>query len=245
MESFLGIPLCTATKTHFIESLTSVADNGPTIKVAYLNAWTTVMAANQPTFARRLRDDMEVVYADGMGVVWGARFLGISIPERINAADFILEFLLQCAQKNLKIFLFGGRDGVASKAATQWQCCNPALQIVGTAAGYGIEGGEVARQVRAAGADIVLVGLGSPLQEDWAATHGHQCGARVVWCIGAMMDYHSGSTARAPVWMRKMGLEWLFRLLVEPRRLWKRYLLGNLRFLQVVITRRTLVDYSE
>jgi N-acetylglucosaminyldiphosphoundecaprenol N-acetyl-beta-D-mannosaminyltransferase len=198
------------------------------------------LASQRPEFAELMATKMHLVYADGMGVVWAARQCGAQVQERINAADFITDFLVQCQGRGLKIFLMGGKEGVASGAARTWQQQVPGLAIVGTQSGYMDDPTMAASAVRDSGADLLILGMGSPTQEEWASVHGRNTGVKVIWCVGAMMEYHSGMTARAPVWMRRAGLEWLFRLAVEPGRLWRRYLIGNLEFLWITIRKRPL-----
>ena len=121
---------------------------------------------------------------------------------------------------------------MAARAAEAWLRLAPELRIAGTRDGYFTENEarEVARAIRDSGADVVLVGMGSPRQEEWMDRWGGETGARVVWCVGALFEYSGGIRRRAPVWMRRSGLEWFFRLALEPGRLWRRYLLGNARF---------------
>ena len=96
----------------------------------------------------------------------------------------------------------------------------------------------VAAAIRVAAPSVVFVGMGAPRQERWAARHLDDLGASVLWCVGALFEYFGGRRSRAPVWMRRFGLEWLYRLALEPARLWRRYLIGNLRFLGLVLRQR-------
>jgi N-acetylglucosaminyldiphosphoundecaprenol N-acetyl-beta-D-mannosaminyltransferase len=241
---FLGMPICIADTAAFIDLLTDPNRLAPGagIRVGYLNAWTTVLASRNASFAAMMANQLDIVYSDGMGVVWGARWLGVPVPERINAADCIVDFLRMCASRNQKVYLIGGKDGVAKGAASKWTSLVPGLQIVGAESGYLEDPAMAAVRVRESGADILLLGMGSPTQENWAVAHGQKSGARIIWCVGAMMEFHSGLRYRAPEWMRRMGLEWLVRLVVEPGRMWRRYLIGNLVFVWLVFRGRPLVQ---
>lgn len=199
--------------------------------VCYLNAACSNIAANDREY-RELLLLADCVYADGQAIVWASRALGNPLPERVNAGDFILEFCSRARDQNLKIALVGGRPNVASTAARSWMQAVPGLQIAGAWDGFFSDGGEaVVDAVAETQADILLVGMGVPLQEKWAWKFRQEFGVNVIWCVGALFEYYGEGRPRAPVWLRRWGLEWLFRLMLEPKRLWKRYLLGNTRFI--------------
>jgi N-acetylglucosaminyldiphosphoundecaprenol N-acetyl-beta-D-mannosaminyltransferase len=201
------------------------------VRVAYLNAHTSNLAARLPAL-RTILGRCDLVYADGQAVVWGARLLGLRAPERVNAGDFIVRFFRECAARGIRLYLVGGAPGLAARAGEAWQRLVPGLRIAGTRDGYfaADEAEAVARAIRDSGAEVVLVGMGSPRQEEWMDRCGGETGARVVWSVGALFEYFAGERRRAPQWMRRCGLEWLFRLALEPGRLWRRYLVGNVRF---------------
>ncbi len=234
--SFLGVPLVAVDTSSFIMGMMELArrNAGPAM-VTYLNAWCSNIAAKDPQYARLLQS-AEAVYADGQAIVWAARHLHTPIPERVNAGDFILEFCREAQRHGLSLYLLGSEDGVAAAAAQRFQLEVPGLNIVGAEAGF-FPGGEeaVLERVRQAAPDFLLVGMGVPRQEQWAAEHLPQLNARVVWCVGALFEYYGQARARAPRWMIRAGLEWLFRLVLEPRRLWKRYLVGNVVFVWRVL----------
>ena len=134
------------------------------------------------------------------------------------------------------MFLYGGAPGVAGDAARVLTARIPELRIVGVEHGYGNPDAAAAR-IAAARADVVVVALGNPLQERWIATHPEALRGAVAIGVGALLDYLSGRVPRAPRWVRTMRAEWLYRLAVEPRRLWRRYLVGNARFvLRLMLT---------
>jgi N-acetylglucosaminyldiphosphoundecaprenol N-acetyl-beta-D-mannosaminyltransferase len=234
---FLGVPLMRTTTAQFIELLIA----GSRHKIAgrprfftYINAWCAVIAQRNAAY-RELLQQADGVYADGQAIVWASRSLGRPVPERVNAADFIVQFCRRAADEELSLYLVGSAENIAPAAAREWQRQVPALTILGAESGYFKDAGEdVIARINAAAPDILLVGLGVPLQEQWVASHLARLNTRVVWCVGAMFEYHGKARARAPQWMRRAGLEWFFRLLLEPRRLGRRYLLGNLEFLYYV-----------
>jgi N-acetylglucosaminyldiphosphoundecaprenol N-acetyl-beta-D-mannosaminyltransferase len=137
----------------------------------------------------------------------------------------------------MSIFLLGGEPGSAEEAAARLVAEQPGLKIAGTAPGFDIGAGTV-DVIRAAGPDILLVGMGTPTQERWIEANRQVLDVPVIWAVGAMFDFVSGKIPRGPAWMTDHGLEWLCRLAVEPRKLWRRYVIGNPRFVLRVLAQR-------
>lgn len=237
---FLGVRLHGPTTEQFLRALVMAA-KGPHADpwfVTYLNAWCSNVAARDAEY-RNILNSSTLVYADGQGVVWGARWRGVAIPERVNAGDFVEEFARVCAGEGVRLFLLGSYEGAAAGAAARLADTAPGLEIVGTAHGFFTDGGAAAAAaVRAARPDILLVGMGVPQQELWAWSRRAELGVPVIWCVGALFEYYSGLRRRAPVWMRRAGLEWLVRLVLEPQRMARRYLIGNAVFVWRVLTGR-------
>ncbi len=186
----------------------------------------------------------DVVRLDGAGVRIAARLLGHDAPPRMTWADFAWPLAEMAARRELTIFLLGSRPGVAEKAASRLQAHAPGLQIAGTHHGYfdkmlhSPENLRVLQTIRDAAPDILIVGFGMPLQEQWLSQNVQDIHSSAILTGGAVFDYISGDLQRAPRWMTDNGLEWLGRLLIEPRRLWKRYVLGNPRFFWRVLRER-------
>lgn len=238
-KEFLGTPLLELTTPEFIQWMMSkpVENRSPSF-VTYLNAWCSNVAARDPEYANLLRA-ADGVYADGQAVVWATRHLGATVPERVNAGDFILEFCREAHGRGYSLYLLGSEEGVAERAAERFRQEVPGLNIAGAEPGY-FANGEAAtlERIRSAAPDFLLVGMGVPRQEKWLAEHLPNLNIKVGWCVGALFEYYGEARARAPRWMIRSGLEWLFRLLLEPRRLWRRYLLGNLEFVWRVMRAR-------
>lgn len=234
----IGVPVVKVTVQEFMDWMFSCASEPqPDMStfVTYLNAACSNIAADDAAY-REILYTADCVYADGQAVVWAGKFLGDPLPERVNAGDFIVDFCRVMATRKLKLALVGGRPGVAAAAAEAWREQVPDLNVVGTWDGFFDDGGErVVREVWESSADVLLVGMGVPLQEKWAWERRENFGVKVVWCVGALFEYYGEDRARAPVWMRRAGLEWLFRLALEPGRLWRRYLIGNVRFVTRVM----------
>lgn len=234
---FLGQPIHPVTVSAFQEIVLYEAPRrknagAPPLLCGYLNAHCSNLAERNPSYGETLRR-FDIVYPDGQGLVWGARKRGINLPERVNAGDFIVDFCRKAAREGLQIYLLGSYPGLAEKTADRWRQQAPGLHIVGTQDGFFEAAQEDARvqAINASGADLLIVGMGSPKQEAFALRNAAHLRVGAIWCVGALFEYFSDKRWRAPVWMRRIGLEWLFRLAMEPRRLWKRYIVGNALFI--------------
>ncbi|CAA9441245.1 MAG: N-acetylmannosaminyltransferase [uncultured Rubrobacteraceae bacterium] len=185
-----------------------------------------------------------VVFCDGAGVVLGARILGARLPKRITYADWAWQLAAFAEEEGLSVFLLGARPGVAEKAAGHLLIKHPGLKVAGVHHGYFDQASEspeneaVLREINAARPDILLVGFGMPLQERWLARNWDHINASVALTGGAVFDYVSGELERGPRILTDNGFEWLARLFIEPRRLWRRYVIGNPLFLVRVLKQR-------
>lgn len=200
-------------------------------KVMYVNAHCMVVSQKDERY-RNILNGADLVYSDGMSIVWGARLSGCYLPGRSTAADFMPRFFELFAEKGLKVFLLGAEPGVADDTARKLEYKNPGLRIVGTHHGYfGCEEHDkIIKKVNESSPHILMVGMGVPCQEKWIEQNCNRINAPVIWGVGALFDFLSGRLARGPQWLLDNGFEWLCRLLTEPRRLWHRYLVGNCLF---------------
>jgi N-acetylglucosaminyldiphosphoundecaprenol N-acetyl-beta-D-mannosaminyltransferase len=236
-HTFRGLGLVNATQDEFLQAvLRAVRERRRSLTVGYLNAAQVNLAYSDEHFARALAQ-LDWRYADGQAVVWAAAWRGAPIPERINAGDFTPELMCQLAADGLRLALVGGAPGEAERAAAQFSAWAPGLRIVHVQHGFFEPGQEqeVFAALDAADPDLVLLGMGAPRQEHWAAEWALRGRSRVYWCVGALFEYYAGTRPRAPRWMRRAGLEWLMRLLLEPQRLWRRYVIGNPLFVARVL----------
>ncbi|MCL6730131.1 WecB/TagA/CpsF family glycosyltransferase [Sphingomonas hankyongi] len=186
-----------------------------------------------------------IIFNDGLGVDIAGRLLySQGFPENLNGTDLTPAILSQLAP-GTRIFLLGSTAEVLADALRSLSALFPHLNLCGSLHGFFQEDQNqpIADQIRKSAADLVLVGMGQPRQELWAVRHGVSTGATLL-CIGAYLDFAAGRFSRAPAILRKLRLEWLFRLALEPRRLWRRYLVGNLTFLwHIILLRcRNLID---
>lgn len=209
----------------------ALAARQPT-RIAFVNADCVNLAARDPEYKRQL-DRMDWVFIDGIGMRIAGRVFRQPVRDNVNGTDLFPPLCAALAHNGRRLFLLGARPGVAA-AAAEWAAARyPGLVIAGCRDGYfgAEEDGAVVAAIRESRADVVLVALGAPRQESWIDRHAEATGTTVVIGVGGLFDYYSGRIPRAPLWMRKSGLEWLFRLIQEPARLWRRYLVGNVVFL--------------
>ena len=197
--------------------------------VAFCNAHTVNLAARDGELARILNSGL--VLNDGVGVDMASRLLhGAPFPDNLAGTDFT-PALLAAASRPLRLFLIGSAPGVAERAAAELRKSCP-HQIVGTHHGFFSAGeeAEIAERIARAEPDLILAGMGQPRQEVWASAWFERFPA-VTMCVGAFLDFAAGAVPRAPLWVRRSRLEWAYRLFLEPRRLARRYLIGNAAFL--------------
>jgi N-acetylglucosaminyldiphosphoundecaprenol N-acetyl-beta-D-mannosaminyltransferase len=178
---------------------------------------------------RQIHRDAGLVVPDGMPLVWMAHALGYPHTRRVYGPDLMRNLSAICARRGYRAFLYGGGKGVAQRLVVALTQAHPGLRVVGALtppfrALTPSEDAAVIAQINAAQPDIVWVGLSTPKQEKWMAAHLGRVDAPVMVGVGAAFDFLSGTKKQAPVWMQRKGLEWSFRLLMEPRRLWRRYI---------------------
>jgi N-acetylglucosaminyldiphosphoundecaprenol N-acetyl-beta-D-mannosaminyltransferase len=189
---------------------------------------------------RRIHNAAGLVTADGMPLVWLSHLMGFRPVERVYGPDLMLAVCECSAEHCYRHFFYGGALGAAEKLASRLQSRFPGLQVVGIysppfRALSPEEDTAVVDRINEANPDIVWVGMSTPKQERWMSAHRGQLTAPVLIGVGAAFDFHAGLKRQAPHWMQRSGLEWLFRLVLEPRRLWRRYLINNPWFLWLVL----------
>jgi len=175
----------------------------------------------------------DLVGPDGIPLVWLSKLLGRSLPGRVNGTDLMEKLFDLSAKKGYRIFFFGATETVIRKTVETVIQNYPGVQIAGFRNGYFTEADEpeIVAQIRESNADILLVGFGTPQKEFWIAKYKDQLQVPFIHGVGGSFDVVAGLTKRAPVWMQKSGLEWFFRVIQEPRRMWRRYLVTNSIFI--------------
>ena len=233
------IPVDLGQPAELIRRITGWVGSGrPARRVMYLNAHVLNQSRANPALREAL-EQADLVYCDGYGVRLAAKALDAEIPHRMTGADWIYGLAALCELGGQSVYLLGAEPGVTAEAARRLGRWYPRLQIAGTHHGYFDIGSahddRVVEDINARRPDIVLVGMGTPKQELWVAQNAARLETDVVWTVGALFDYVSGRVPRAPRWLADNGLEWIFRLAIEPQRMWRRYLLGNPVFISRVM----------
>lgn len=220
-----GIPIDRVLLTELLAVVSGVVARGGRLDVMYVNVHCMNVAAHDRGY-RDILADAGLVYCDGTGVRLAARLAAESLPQRMTGADWIHDLARMAVRDGVSLFIVAGEPGVAERAASALRVRHPGLNIAGSRSGYE-DAAETIQAVREARPDIVLIGMGTPTQERWIAEHRAELDVPVVWAVGALFDFVSGKLPRGPRFLTEHGFEWLCRLAVEPRKLWRRYLIGN------------------
>ncbi len=228
----------TGPPAELLRRILSYAERGEHRRVSYVNAHVINESFDIPELRQSLRG-ADLVYCDGYGVRLAARLIGLPVPHRMTGADWIWAVAAMCEEAGHSIYLLGSDPGASAEAAAALERWYPRLDVRGYHHGYfDIESPHnerVVEHINEVKPDVLLVGMGTPQQELWAERYFDRIDASVVWTVGALFDYLSKRIPRAPHLLSDNGLEWVFRLAMEPRRLWRRYLIGNPVFLSRVI----------
>lgn len=219
-ETILGIPADVVTLDEAVVQVREMVKANRPHFIASVNP-EICMASRNDAELREVLLTADLGIPDGIGIVLASRLRGGRIRERVTGIDLMQALVAMAAEDGLKIFLFGAAEGVVDDAAANLKKSHPSLQIAGKAHGYipVEEEGAVARKVAASGADMVFIGLGSPRQENFAARHGKDCGAKILMVVGGSFDVLSGRLHRAPAFYQKFGIEWLYRVIQQPKRI--------------------------
>ena len=230
--SFVGVGIDEMTTPEAIASISGVWQSASKARVFFVNAHCFNLATHNPAYRDAL-GAAEWVLPDGSGVLLASRLLRLPIRHNLNGTDFIPELLRAAAQEGRSIYLLGARPGVAATAAERLVESFPGLRIAGTHHGYFApdDSAHIVASINAAKPDILIVALGAPQQELWLTEQFGSLDAHVSLAVGAFLDFSAHVVPRAPLIFRRLGMEWIYRLYREPRRLWRRYVIGNAQFL--------------
>lgn len=184
----------------------------------------------------------DIVSIDGMGIVWGARMLGYDVEERVTGVDLFDCLLQDSARRSFPVFLLGASEDVVQRVAEKSVSRYPGLKVVGYHHGYFWDDERaVVHKIRASGARLLFVAITSPKKEIFINRWKSELGVDFVMGVGGTFDVVAAKVRRAPAWMQRYGMEWLFRVLQEPGRMWKRYLVSNLKFALMLFSARLQV----
>lgn len=231
----LGCRIDALTMSETVDRIEQIIRNGPPSQHVVVNAAKVVMMRHDDRLMGIIRS-CALVNADGQAIVWAASLLKKPLPERVAGIDLMLALLKLAEQKKYKVFFLGARDEVLQQFLKNITEQFPGIQVAGFRNGYfnETENEAVVRQIRQTSPDILFVGISSPKKEFWLAENLNALNVPLAMGVGGSFDVLAGKVRRAPVWMQRTGFEWLYRVLQEPRRMWKRYLVGNTIFIGLV-----------
>jgi N-acetylglucosaminyldiphosphoundecaprenol N-acetyl-beta-D-mannosaminyltransferase len=232
MLNLFGIPIVNTTMDEAVQWVVDQASGEVTRSLAFVNPDCLNIAWTHTQYRDVLRTSDRVL-PDGIGIHLGCRMLGQGLRANVNGTDMFPRLCEAAARGRLPIYLLGARPGIARAAADAMLRRYPDLMVAGVRDGYfqPDEDARVLDAINESGARILLVAFGAPRQELWIAQRRDRLQVPVAMGVGGLFDFYSGRIPRAPVWMREIGLEWVYRLMQEPGRMWRRYVIGNPLFL--------------
>ena len=234
-----GVPFACLEPRAALDEAERLYERESPAMIAHANVHTLNLASQDPSYLEILRG-ADMVLNDGKGVMLGARLLGRRFPADLNGNFFTPMIAARAAERDWPVFLLGAKPGVPERLADALRDQHPKIRIVGCHHGHFTrdEEPDVVVSIRESGTGLLLVGMGNPHQERFLARRLSETGARLGVGVGAYFDFQTGNVPRAPGWMNRYGLEWVFRLLQEPKRMWRRYLVGNPVFIKRVLQQR-------
>jgi len=194
-----------------------------------------ILKAQKDNNLRKIINNCDLINSDGMAVVWSSKILGKPLKERVAGIDLFFKLIEEATYNKWKVYFLGAEEKVINKVVRKFKIIYPELTIVGHRNGYWNNDKEVTYIIKESKPDILFIGISSPKKEIFLSRHLREINVPFVMGVGGTFDIIAGKTKRAPFWMQKIGLEWFFRLIQEPKRLWKRYLIGNTIFIFIVL----------
>lgn len=235
--NILGIPIDRMTLNECVQILESYIPERVPRQLVVVNA-AKIVKARWDLELRQIIDSADLIGADGVPIVWASRLLGDPLPGRVNGTDLMEALVALAAAKGYRIYLLGSKPAIIEKTARKFQEQFPNLIIAGYRNGYfasQAEEDQAVTDIVAAQADILLVGMGTPMKEKFVRRHILRLNVPIIHGVGGSFDIVGGITKRAPLWMQKSGLEWLYRVYQEPGRMWRRYLVTNSIFIWLLV----------
>lgn len=231
-----GIPIRAVTMTEVLRAVEESIRTRRPLHIGVVNAAKIVNMRRDPLLEKDVLSS-DMIFADGMSVVWASRILGRPLPERVAGVDLMMEMFRLGSIRGYSVYCLGATEEVSLKVAEQIAKQFPGLRLAGRRNGYFSQDQEegIATEIGAASADILLVAMTSPKKEKFMARWSQTMAVPVVHGVGGSFDVFAGKVERAPLLWQKLGLEWLYRVKQEPRRLWKRYLVTNVLFCGMIL----------
>lgn len=244
-STLLGIRVDLLDQEALFNSIFSCINDGQKKLITYVNVHALNIAYKDKKFSHILNSS-DVTYCDGFGVKWAGKLVNWVGLARLTPTDWFPLLAKECAEKGISMYFLGASEGVAKKAALELIGIHHKLNVSGFHHGFfdrnrtSEENREVIKGINSSQPDILVVGFGMPAQEKWIHENWDDLDIKVALPVGALFDYLAGEVNRAPKWMTDNGLEWFGRFLIEPGRLWKRYILGNPLFVWRVFVHHVL-----
>ncbi len=234
--NFFGIKVWNTRMQDAVKWILMETHNKDKKQLAFVNPDCLNIAFKNPQY-RHLLKNLDHVLPDGIGIKIGCRMQKLALKENVNGTDMFPVLCEQMSETNLTMFLLGAKPGVAQKTADNMRKRYPGLKICGTHDGYFTEENEteVIEYINQCKPDVLLVAMGAPKQDLWISRNLQKLDTHIAMGVGGLFDFYSGNTQRAPRWVREIGMEWSWRILQEPGRMWKRYVIGNPLFLYRVM----------
>lgn len=230
-----GVPMDALTMEETIEEIDSRISSGVFTQHVVVNVAKVVQMQDDDGLSAAVRA-CDIINIDGAGIVFGGRFLGLTIPERVAGIDLFHRLLQYAEDAGRSVYFLGATENVIDKTVSNIRALHPNLGIAGFHHGFFWDDEQsVVDQIRESRADLLFVGIKSPLKERFISKWSSELGVLFAMGVGGTFDVVAGKVKRAPVWMQRIGLEWLFRVIQEPRRMWKRYLHTNSKFLLMLL----------
>ena len=230
---------CNVAAINMKETITEVEkiiENRQLTQHVVINA-SKVVLMNENEEIKKIVQDCPIINADGQSIVWASKFLGRPLPERVAGIDLMDELIKLSSEKGYSIYFFGAKEEVVLKVIEIYKEKYPNLKVKGYRNGYFKEEDNeaIVEDMRKSNADILFVAFSSPKKEYWIKENIEKINIPFCMGVGGSFDVVAGVTERAPKWMQNIGLEWFYRFLQEPKRMWKRYLVGNSKFIYLTI----------
>jgi N-acetylglucosaminyldiphosphoundecaprenol N-acetyl-beta-D-mannosaminyltransferase len=231
-----GVPVDALRMTEVVDRLRIAIERRENVQVSVINV-AKVVGMRQDKILRDSVMTGDLILVDGMPLVWLSRLTGRPIPERVAGIDLMHELFKLADARGLRVYFLGAKQDVLVKVVELAKARHPAMVVAGYRDGYFTESQEqaVAEAIRDARPDVLLVAITSPKKERFMARWGERIDVPVTHGVGGSFDVMAGLTRRAPRWMQRCGLEWFYRMMQEPSRLWKRYLVSNTKFMLIAI----------
>ncbi|MBC1501991.1 WecB/TagA/CpsF family glycosyltransferase [Listeria weihenstephanensis] len=235
----LGSYVDSLTMQETVDQVENIIQIGKPVQHVVINASKINLMAENKELAN-IVNTSPLINADGQSIVWAMKFLGHEACERVTGIDLFENLVKLSNEKGYRVYYFGAKEEVVHEVIQLHQKKYPNLQVAGYRNGYfeDADSEEIARDIQKSKADIVFVAFSSPKKEQWIHAYKEMMNVPFVMGVGGSFDVIAGVTKRAPRWMQKTGLEWFYRFMQEPRRMFKRYFVGNLSFMWKVIKER-------